>query len=352
MTSVINLIPLFLVVFCSFLLFEKFICDKIKFFQKKGQPIRELGIQSHLLKQNTPTMGGIIIIGFITIFSLIFCKLIYIFPILFLMLGFFAIGLYDDIIKVTKQNHHGISAKTRLLLAVVVSCIFLILLQYLYPQFINSIQTATSECNILHLVFNGARNFLGINIYFSIFFIPFLLFVIVGTANSTNLTDGLDGLLTFPVINCFIFLLILTITQYATQIQQFLEPHMHIEMSKFLTIASASCTGFLWLNCKPAKIFMGDCGSLPLGATIAGAAIILKAELFLPIVGCIFVIETMSVITQVLYFKATGGKRIFKMSPLHHHYEKCNIPEEKIVVKFWIMSSIFLLCGLYLYYLI
>lgn len=391
MEQIYNLVIIFFTVFFTFILSGNFLISKIKMLQKLGQPNR-VEIESHIKKQGTPTMGGIIVFLSVLIFSIVFCKIKYIIHFLFIIVGFFLIGLYDDLIKIIKKNHLGVPGSKRLTLGAIVSVIFIVALYYNYPAFLNEnarslfFENKFIHLNLIDLLMNGERNIFGINLYFGFLFIPVMVFIILGVANSTNITDGLDGLVSIPTLHSFVFLIIAAVGTYflyfkynimLSIIQNFgtnnncmldklvqlfyvnnllkyniNESYIYLfELIKLVIIFFASILGFLWFNCKPAKIFLGDCGSLMIGAFIAALAIALQVELFLPIICFIFVIETLSVIIQVLYFKITKGKRIFKMAPLHHHFEKSNMQEEQITIRFWIISFCALLAGTCLYLL-
>lgn len=308
----------------------------IKFLQNFGQPIREYGPQSHLAKAGTPTMGGIMIILSVAISTLLFADLTnkYIWIALFVFISFGILGFVDDYTKVTKKNHKGVSGKGKLLFQFTI-CLIACLLMYHSDNPTSSI-----------LTFPFLKVFV-INLGW--FYIPFAMFVIVGASNAVNLTDGLDGLAIVPIaITAGSFTLISYLvgsSLYANYLQILFVPCAS-ELSIFCASIVGASIGFLWFNAQPAEIFMGDTGSLSLGGALGVVSVITKHEIVLAIIGGLFVIETLSVIIQVYYFKISGGKRIFKMAPLHHHFEKNGWPESKVVIRFWIIALIFALIGL------
>jgi phospho-N-acetylmuramoyl-pentapeptide-transferase len=311
----------------------------IKFFSKNmiTGPIRQDGPIDHIIKKSgTPTMGGIIIIIGILSSTLLWADLtnIYIWTLIFVSLSLSGLGLLDDILKIKFKNSQGLSSRYKFLGQLIISSLALFILikfsdhDYLYD-----------------LYFPFFKNFVW---YMGLFFIPFGLFVIIGASNAVNLTDGLDGLATVPVM---LVALSFTLISYVVGNIIFSE-YLKIqyipdvgELSIFCGSIVGACLGFLWYNAPPAKIFMGDTGSLSLGGSLAAIAIIVKHEIVLAIVGGLFVLETVSVIIQVISFKLTG-KRIFKMAPIHHHFEKKGWAESTIVIRFWIIAIILALIGL------
>lgn len=302
-----------------------------------GQSIREEGPTSHYQKAGTPTMGGTLILLAITFAIFLWgdLKNHYILTALFTMLGFGLIGLVDDYRKIKYKNAGGLRAKHKYFWQSVIGFSAVIFL------FVTATTPAETE-----LFFPFLK-------YFSIslggFYIIFSYFVLVGTSNAVNLTDGLDGLAILPTV---LVAGALGIFAYLTG---------HIAFAKYLFIpyipgvgeVAVFCSalvgaglGFLWFNTYPAQVFMGDVGSLGLGASLGITAIMIRQELVLFLMGGIFVIETFSVILQVVYFKLTGGKRIFKMAPLHHHFELKGWPEPRVIVRFWIITFILVLFGL------
>nr|WP_253307760.1 phospho-N-acetylmuramoyl-pentapeptide-transferase [Rickettsia endosymbiont of Ceutorhynchus assimilis] len=304
--------------------------------QKHGQPIRSDGPESHQMKAGTPTMGGIMIILSVCFSTLLLADLTnkYIWISIFGFISFGIIGFIDDYAKITKNNHKGIRSKNKFLLQILISLIICILLQY----------TDNPGDNQLAIPF-----FKNLLLNLGYFYIPFAMFVIVGASNAVNLTDGLDGLATVPIaLTASSFALISYLAGnhiYANYLQIMYIPNSG-ELTIFCASIAGASLGFLWFNAQPAEVFMGDTGSLSLGGVLGVISIITKHELVLGIIGGLFVIETISVILQVYYFKTTNGKRIFKMAPLHHHFEKNGWAESKVVIRFWIIAVIFALIGL------
>jgi phospho-N-acetylmuramoyl-pentapeptide-transferase len=329
----ISLILSFSIVLFSGKYFIKILKNK----QNKGQPIRDDGPETHLSKSGTPTMGGIIVIFsmLITQFLVIDVNNIFIQIIWFVFLCFAGIGFYDDYLKVTKQTSKGLSGKYKLLIQIIVSLIALLILFY-YDEI--------GEFSYLQAPY--LKEFI---IDLGIFYFIFGIIVITGSSNAVNLTDGLDGLVSIPIIFASIGLIVsiyMVSDPEISSIYSIFYIENSAEISILLFSLVGSMLGFLWFNSYPASIFIGDVGSLSIGALLGVISVIIKSEIFFAIIGGIFVLEALSVIIQVYYFKYTKGKRIFKMAPLHHHYEKLNIPETKVVVRFWIVSFLFLCIGL------
>lgn len=285
---------------------------------KAGQTVREEGPESHLKKTGTPTMGGIIILAAITVTSLIYVKdYPKILPILFSTLGFGLIGFIDDYIKVVLKRSMGLRAWQKMLLQFVVTAVF--------AYYVVNISGISLSMKVPF--FKGSYMDLGL------LNIPFLFFVMIATVNGTNFTDGLDGLATSVTILVATFF-----TVVAVGTESGIEP---------ITCATVGALlGFLLFNVHPASVFMGDTGSLALGGFVAAAAYMMQMPLFIVIVGFIYLIEVVSVILQVSYFKLTGGKRIFKMAPIHHHFELCGWKETKVVAVFSIITAILCLVAL------
>lgn len=304
--------------------------------QKHGQPIRDDGPEAHKLKIGTPTMGGIMVILSVCISTLLFTDLTnkYIWVALFIFISFGIVGFIDDYSKITRNNHRGVSGKKKLLLQALICFTACLLL--------NSVNNPNN--NILSIPF-----FKNLVLDLGLFYIPFSMFVIVGASNAVNLTDGLDGLAIGPIaITAASFALIIYLAGnnfYANYLQIIYVPYIS-ELAIFCTSIVGASLGFLWFNAQPAEIFMGDTGSLSLGGALGAISVISKHEIVLAIIGGLFVIETLSVIIQVYYFRISGGKRIFKMAPLHHHFEQEGWPESKVVIRFWIIAIIFALIGL------
>jgi len=311
----------------------------IKYFSTKKilNPIRNDGPSDHIIKKiGTPTMGGVIILfGLLT--SVILwgdLKNIYLIFCIYIALTFGALGAYDDYIKIKFNNSSGISSKLKLLIQIILSIIGISALTYFSDY---------SEISNLYFPF-----FKNLIINLGWFFIPFGVFVIVGSSNAVNLTDGLDGLATVPVMlvaACFAFISYVTGNIVFSDYLQIPYIEGTGEISIFCGAVIGSCLGFLWFNAPPAKIFMGDTGSLSLGGSLGAIGIITKHEIVLAITGGLFVLEAVSVMVQVISYKMTG-KRVFKMAPIHHHFEKKGWPESTVVIRFWIISIILAMIGL------
>ena len=301
---------------------------------KFGQYICE-DVHAHAEKQGTPTMGGLLI-GFSLIASvLLWADLTnkYIWLTIFVFLGFGAIGFWDDYLKVTKKNNKGISARSKMTGQIVFSSIAMLFLYFL-PAY-------STELSVPFF-----KNF---SPDFGVFYIPFAVVVMIATSNGVNLTDGLDGLAIGPTIiaaMCFaVFMYVAGHATMAAYLQIANIPGVG-EVTVFCSAMAGAGLGFLWFNAYPAQVFMGDVGSLSLGGTLGFLAVLCKQELLLLIVGAVFAVESMSVILQVGYYKISGGKRIFRMAPLHHHFEMKGLPESKIIIRFWIMSILLGLAAL------
>jgi len=311
----------------------------IKIFSKNQitGPIRQDGPIDHIIKKSgTPTMGGLIIIIGIITGTLLWADLnnVFIWTLIFVSLSLGLLGFLDDLLKIKFKNSRGLNSKLKFLGQLIISLItLLILLKY-------------SDHNYLtNLYFPFFKNLI---IDMGLFFIPFGLFVIIGSSNAVNLTDGLDGLATVPVMLVALSFTLISYVVGNTIFSDYLNlqyiPDVG-EISIFCGAIVGSCLGFLWYNAPPAKIFMGDTGSLSLGGSLAAVAIIAKHEIVLSIIGGLFVLETISVIIQVISFKLTG-KRVFMMAPIHHHFEKKGWAESTIVIRFWIIAIILALIGL------
>ncbi len=300
-----------------------------------GQSVRDDGPKSHLVKSGTPTMGGVLILLGVTISVLLWGDLSnrYLWVVLLTTLAFGLIGWVDDYRKVVLKNAKGLSAKQKYLMQSVVG--FLVAL---YMYFCSNVHGDLLVPFFKHLVLN-----------LSWFYPIFCYLVIVGSSNAVNLTDGLDGLATPPVVMIAVALGVFAYAMGNVGHAQYLGlPYIHHvgELMVFTSALAGAGLGFLWYNTHPAEVFMGDVGSLSLGASLGAIAVCVKQELVLFIMSGIFVLETLSVILQVIYFKLTGGKRIFRMAPLHHHFELKGWAEEKVTVRFWILTVIFVLIGL------
>ena len=311
----------------------------INYFSAKQihNPIRDDGPEEHIIKKiGTPTMGGLMIL--LGVFSgvLLWGDLSnpYNWFLIYMAASFGLLGAYDDYKKIKKNHSSGVSSKFKIIIQIILALIGIFII-YNFSE--------SSELRNLYFPF-----FKNLVINLGWFFIPFYLFILVGSSNAVNLTDGLDGLATVPVIlvaACFAFI------SYVTGNIVFSE-YLHIpyiesvgEISIFCGSIIGACLGFLWFNAPPAKIFMGDTGSLSLGGSLGAVGIITKHEIVLAITGGLFVLEAVSVIAQVISFKLTG-KRIFKMAPIHHHFEKKGWPESTVVIRFWIISIILAMIGL------
>ncbi len=311
----------------------------IKFIEshKFTGPIRDDGPKDHIIKKvGTPTMGGILILIGILFGTLLWADLnnSYIWVLLMVATSFGLLGALDDYLKIKHNNSKGISSGAKIIFQIILSLIAVLLL----------IKYGNNE-HIRNLYFPFLKN-LTINL--GLFFIPFTIFIIVGSSNAVNLTDGLDGLATVPVMLVALSFTLICYVVGNTVFSEYLQiPYIANvgEASIFCGSIVGSCLGFLWYNAPPAKIFMGDTGSLSLGGSLGAVSVIAKHEIVLGIVGGIFVLETVSVIIQVVSFKLTG-KRVFMMAPLHHHFEKKGWPESTVVIRFWIISIILALIGL------
>ncbi len=311
----------------------------INFFTSKKihDPIRNDGPSEHIIKKiGTPTMGGLLILAGLFSGILLWGDLSnpYIWFLIIIVGSFGALGAYDDYKKIKNKNSVGIPSKLKLFTQILLSLFAILFLTYF---------TESPELENLYFPF-----FKNLVLNLGLFYIPFYMFVIVGSSNAVNLTDGLDGLATVPVIlvaACFAFI------SYVTGNIVFSD-YLHIpyiegvgETAVFCGSIIGACLGFLWFNAPPAKIFMGDTGSLSLGGSLGAVSILTKHEIVLAITGGLFVLEAVSVIVQVISFKLTG-KRIFMMAPIHHHFEKKGWPESTVVIRFWIISIILAMIGL------
>ena len=303
---------------------------------KIGQSVRDDGPQTHLSKAGTPTMGGALILIVIVIATLLWSKLDnhYVWLVLFSIVSFGAIGWVDDYKKIKYKNSAGLSAKAKYFWQSVSA---LIIVVYLYMNAESAVQTT--------LLFPIFKNWL---IDLGWLFIPFAYLVIVGTSNSVNLTDGLDGLAIMPCVMVAGGLAVFAYAAGNTVYSDYLSIPYVIgvgEVVVFMGALMGAGLGFLWFNTYPAQVFMGDVGALALGAALGLVAVLVRQEIVLFIMGGVFVMETISVILQVSSFKLTG-KRIFKMAPLHHHFELKGMAEPKVIVRFWIVTVLLVLIGL------
>ena len=309
----------------------------LKSKQRHGQPIRDDGPASHLVtKAGTPTMGGALILAGLTVSTLLWARLDnpYVWIVLFVTLGFGAIGFADDWRKVTRNNTKGVSGRVRIGIGLVIAFLASVACTWVHPSDLR-FQLALP-------VFKDAL----LNLH--LFFIPFAMLVIVGAANAVNLTDGLDGLAIMPVMIAAMSLGVIAYFVGRVDFTNYLGLHYVPGTGELVIIVAAligAGLGFLWYNAPPAAVFMGDTGSLALGGALGAIAVATKHEIVLAIVGGLFVVEALSVIIQVLYFKRTG-RRVFLMAPIHHHFEKKGWAEPQIVIRFWIVSLILALIGL------
>ena len=309
----------------------------LKAKQGEGQPIREDGPESHLLtKKGTPTMGGLLILIAIVVSTLLWADLSYryVWAVLIVTSGFGAVGFADDYLKLTHRNTKGLSGRIKLLAQLIISLAVASWVVMIAPE---NLETHLAVPFIKGLLLN-----LGW------FYVPFAIFVMIGASNAVNLTDGLDGLAIVPVMiaaGCFALIAYLVGNNFfADYLQVHYVPGTG-ELAVFAAALVGASLGFLWFNAPPAMVFMGDTGSLSCGGALGSIAVITKHELVLTIIGGLFVLETVSVIVQVVSFKLTG-RRVFRMAPLHHHFEKKGWAEPTIVIRFWIIASILALAGL------
>ena len=317
-------------------LFGRPLIDLLRRKQGKGQPIREDGPQTHLAKAGTPTMGGLLILSALLVSTLFWARLDnpYVWIVLLVTLAFGVIGFADDYAKVTKQTTKGVSGRLRMGLGLLIAALAAYSAAMFHPpELTNQLAFPFFKDTLLNL---------------GLFFIPFGMIVIVGSANAVNLTDGLDGLAIMPVMIAGGTLGIIAYAVGRVDFTEYLDVHYVPGTSELLIITAAlfgGGLGFLWYNAPPAAVFMGDTGSLALGGALGAIAVCTKHEIVLAIVGGLFVVEALSVIIQVLYYKRTK-KRIFLMAPIHHHFEKKGWAEPQIVIRFWIISLILAMIGL------
>ncbi|MEO3428654.1 phospho-N-acetylmuramoyl-pentapeptide-transferase [Pelagibius sp. CAU 1746] len=309
----------------------------LRFKQGEGQPIREDGPEGHLLtKKGTPTMGGFLILIALTISTLLWADLTnrYVWCVLFVTTGFGAVGFVDDYLKLTKRSSDGLPGRLKLLIQVIISTLVALWISNIAPPEMDT-----------HLAVPFFKSLL---VNLGIMFVPFAVFVMVGASNAVNLTDGLDGLAIVPVMiaaSCFALISYLVGNSFFAEYLQVHYVPGTGELAVFCGALVGASLGFLWFNAPPAMVFMGDTGSLSCGGALGSIAVVTKHELVLAIIGGLFVLETVSVIVQVASFKMTG-KRVFRMAPLHHHFEKKGWAEPTIVIRFWIIASILALAGL------
>ena len=322
-------------IFCF--VFGRPIIARLRKMQGKGQPIRDDGPQSHIVeKAGTPTMGGVMILAAVLLSTLLWGRLDNGFVLIVLMVtfGFGAIGFVDDYSKVTKQSHRGVSGKSRLAIGFAIAA--------LASWWAMTLQPPELQNQLAVPVLKDALGPLGF------IFVPFAMFVIVGSANAVNLTDGLDGLAIMPVMIAAGSLGVIAYVVGRTDFTEYLQLHYVPgtgEIAVFCAALIGAGLGFLWYNAPPAMVFMGDTGSLALGGALGSIAVAAKHEIVWAIIGGLFVLEAVSVIVQVASFKMTG-KRVFKMAPIHHHFEQKGWREPTVVIRFWIIAVILALIGL------
>ena len=317
--------------FIGLLIGPRFI-NMLRLKQGKGQPIRDDGPQSHLAKAGTPTMGGLMILISLTVSLLLWMDLtnVFVWACLLVTLGFGAIGFMDDFDKVTKRSHKGVPGRVRLLAEFTIA---------LVASWLILGQTGTD----LYIPF-----FSDFRLDIGLFYYALAMFVMVGAGNAVNLTDGLDGLATMPVVIASVTFLIIAYMVGNAVFSDYLGiPNVKGagELAILCGCIIGACLAFLWFNAPPAAVFMGDTGSLALGGALGAIAVSVQHELVLAIVGGLFVLEAVSVIIQVWFFKRTG-KRVFRMAPIHHHFEELGWAESTVVIRFWIISFVLALAGL------
>lgn len=308
----------------------------LKSKQAQGQPIRDDGPETHFKKAGTPTMGGLMILISVATSTFLWADLTnpFVWIAMLVMIGFGAIGFADDYLKLTHRNTKGLSGKLKLAIQIAIGAVATLWIMASLPDHMNT-----------HLAIPFFKNFF---INLSFFFVPWALLVMVGASNAVNLTDGLDGLAIVPVAiaaACFgLITWLVGNAVFANYLQIPFVPGTG-ELAIVCGALVGAAMGFLWFNTPPAMVFMGDTGSLAMGGVLGAIAVMAKHELVLAIIGGLFVLETVSVIVQVVSFKLTG-KRVFRMAPLHHHFEKKGWSEPTVVIRFWIIAMILALIGL------
>ena len=317
-------------------LFGPWIIDNLRLRQGKGQPIRTDGPQSHLTKKGTPTMGGLMILSGLVVGTLLWANPVnpYVWIVLAVTLGFGFVGFYDDYLKVTKQSHKGFSGRTRLAIETIIAAAACYALMRLGRD-------PLSSSLVVPFLKDVALN-LGW------FFVFFGAFIVVGAGNAVNLTDGLDGLAIVPVMIAAASFGLISYLAGNAVFADYLQINYVAGTGELAVLCGAllgAGLGFLWFNAPPASIFMGDTGSLALGGMLGSIAVAVKHEIVLAVIGGLFVLEAVSVIVQVTSFKLFG-KRVFKMAPIHHHFEQKGWTEPQIVIRFWIIAVMLALAGL------
>ncbi|MCC7321764.1 MAG: phospho-N-acetylmuramoyl-pentapeptide-transferase [Rubellimicrobium sp.] len=317
-------------------IFGRPLIDVLRRKQGKGQPIRSDGPEGHFVKAGTPTMGGLLIISALTVATLLWARLDnpFVWMVLLVTLAFAVIGFADDYAKVSRQTSAGVSGRIRILAGVAVAVLASWWAMQNHPAGLaGALALPVFKDLLIHLGW---------------FFVPFAVLVILGAANAVNLTDGLDGLAVMPVMIAAGTFGVISYVVGSTAIATDLGVHAVPGTAEILVFCAALIgggMGFLWYNAPPAAVFMGDTGSLALGGALGAVAVAIKHEIVLAIVGGLFVVEALSVIIQVAYFKRTG-RRVFLMAPIHHHFEKKGWSEPQIVIRFWIVAMVLAMIGL------
>ncbi len=317
-------------------IFGRPLIDVLRRKQGKGQPIRSDGPEGHFVKAGTPTMGGLLIISALTVATLLWARLDnpFVWMVLLVTLAFAVIGFADDYAKVSRQTSAGVSGRIRILAGVAVAVLASWWAMQNHPAGLaGALALPVFKDLLIHLGW---------------FFVPFAVLVILGAANAVNLTDGLDGLAVMPVMIAAGTFGVISYVVGSTAIATDLGVHAVPGTAEILVFCAALIgggMGFLWYNAPPAAVFMGDTGSLALGGALGAVAVATKHEIVLAIVGGLFVVEALSVIIQVAYFKRTG-RRVFLMAPIHHHFEKKGWSEPQIVIRFWIVAMVLAMIGL------
>ncbi|MCY4541160.1 MAG: phospho-N-acetylmuramoyl-pentapeptide-transferase [Rhodobacteraceae bacterium] len=303
--------------------------------QPSGQPLRELG-PDHATKSGTPTMGGVLIIGAVVLSTLLWARLdnAYVWMVLLATMTYSALGVLDDLYKIRASSSDGMTKSSRFAIGLLIGCAVGAMAMYIHPEHLSGV--------VAFPIFKDWLLALGLA------FVPFAALVVVGSANAVNLTDGLDGLAIVPVMIAAGTLGIIAYAVGRVDFTDYLDVHYVPGTGELLVVASAligAGLGFLWYNAPPAAVFMGDSGSLGLGSAVGTIAVLTKHEIVFAVVGGLFVVEALSVIIQVAYFRRTG-KRIFLMAPIHHHFEKRGWTESQIVIRFWIIALLLGMIGL------
>ena len=317
-------------------MFGRPLIEALRKRQGKGQPIRDDGPESHMAKAGTPTMGGLLILSALIFSTVLWARPdnMYVWLVLFVTFSYGLVGFADDYAKVSRGNSRGVPGRVRMALGIVIAALAGLAATLLHP--------ADLSGQLALPVFKDTLINLGL------LYVPFAVIVVVGSANAVNLTDGLDGLAIMPVMIAGGTLGVIAYAVGRVDFTEYLDVHYVPGTGEILIFAAALIgggLGFLWYNAPPAAVFMGDTGSLALGGALGAIAVATKHEIVLAIVGGLFVVEALSVIIQVLYFKRTG-KRVFLMAPIYHHFEKKGWAEPQIVIRFWIISLILALIGL------